>query len=125
MIFVEVRDLSKLDTSSKLSSCVAGPDDDGTKEQNRCPGMGRACMKVSRFHVLLLYLNYIFKVGSEYKCTCHYPFQPKLVNGTEVCECPAGYNFNPTAEDAEAERLTCFSDCDFPETNPCKGKLSR
>lgn len=49
MIFVEVRDLSKLDTSSKLSSCVAGPDDDGTKEQNRCPGMGRACMKVSHF----------------------------------------------------------------------------
>jgi hypothetical protein len=105
MIFVDVRDLSKLDTSSKLSSCVAGPDDDGTKEQNRCPGMGRACMKV----------------GKEYMCTCHYPFETKVVNGTEVCECPNGYNFNPTAEDAEAERLTCFSDCDFPETNPCKG----
>ena len=74
MIFVEVRDLSKLDTSSKLTSCTEGPDDDGTKEQNRCPGMGRACMNV----------------GNEYKCTCHYPFETKIVNGTEVCECPKG-----------------------------------
>ena len=58
MIFVEVRDLSKLDTSSKLSSCVAGPDDDGTKEQNRCPGMGRACMKVSRLCVFFTFKGF-------------------------------------------------------------------
>merc|ERR1719454_1787291 len=99
MIFVEVRDLSELDTSSKLSTCF-DEGDDPTKDPGRCSGMGRACMK-----------------GNDgYKCRCHYPF---IEEDDGTCTCPPGYEFNPEAEEQEAERLTCFSLCDFDETNPC------
>merc|ERR1719454_628554 len=100
MIFVEVRDLSKLDTTSKLSQCDE-EGDDPTKESGRCPGEGRACLQVD----------------NEYRCRCHSPFQ-ETNNGT--CVCPPGYEYHPEAEEEEAERLTCFSLCDFASTNPCK-----
>merc|ERR1711892_339087 len=99
MIFVEVRDLSELDTSSKLSTCF-DEGDNPAKDPGRCSSMGRACMK-----------------GDDgYKCRCHYPF---IEENDGTCTCPPGYEFNPEAEEQEAERLTCFSLCDFDETNPC------
>jgi len=99
MIMLDVRDLSQLDTTSKLSQCT-DEDEDPTKESGRCPGMGRACMNVD----------------DTYRCTCHYPF---VEQGDGSCLCPPGYEFNPDAEEMEAERLTCFSLCDFADTNPC------
>ena len=55
----------------------------------------------------------------EYKCGCHYPFKEVMVGEVMTCECPPGYEYNPNAESQEVQRLTCYSLCDFPETNPC------
>ena len=67
MIFVDVRDLSQLDTSSKLSSC----DGTGLTEPDRCKGEGLACLP---------------KDGT-YECQCHHPF---VMNQEGGCDCPPG-----------------------------------
>ena len=41
-------------------------------------------------------------------------------NAEGKCECPRGYEYNER-EETEVERLVCYSQCDFPETDPCVG----
>jgi len=95
-ILLDVRDMSKVDLSSKLSMC------------SPCAGEGKSCQQVK---------NNPYK----YECTCHYPYE-EVINeefGNFTCGCPVGYIYNPDAENQEVERLSCYSLCDFPQTNPC------
>lgn len=96
MIFVEVRDMRDEDMSSKLDLC-------GDLE---CSGRGKSCLPNPENQY-------------DYRCTCHYPFKEVWNGDRFTCECPEGYENNPNAENEEIERLSCFSLCDFAETNPC------